>query len=245
MKIAIAISTRNRPKEFRKTFYGIESHFPKDAVLLVVDDCSDENYANAHFRFEKRAGIPKVKNKCLELAMNTGANHIFLFDDDIYPVIDGWEKAYIESGINHLSYSFDEHYHGVNQRQSKIINGFKVSSIPNGCMMYFTRHCIETIGGFDERFGLGCYEHTDLTRRIHNAGLTPYKNMDVIGSDKLFHSMDRHGEIQRNFSMQERSKQLMRGSKLFNQKANDKSFIDYGKESSSNAMGNVSPVGAN
>src|SRR5690606_14568308 len=134
-EIAIVISTRNRPKEFQKTFYGIESHLPNDAVLLIVDDASNENYANAHYRFEKRAGIPKVKNMCLQLAMNTGANHIFLFDDDIYPVIDGWEKPYIESGINHLSYNFNEHYQGVNQRQSKEVDGFKISSIPNGCML--------------------------------------------------------------------------------------------------------------
>lgn len=244
-EIAIVISTRNRPKEFQKTFNGIESYFPNDAVLLVVDDCSDENYANAHYRFEKRVGIPRVKNKCLELAMNTGANHIFLFDDDIFPIIDGWEKPYIESGINHLSYNFNEPYLGVNQRQSKIIDGFKVSSIPNGCMLYFTRHCIEQIGGFDEGFGMGCYEHTDLTRRIYNAGLTPFKNMDVIGSDKLFHSMDRHQEVQRNFSTEERSNQLMRGSQLFNEKANDKSFISYGKESTSNAMGVISSNGSN
>lgn len=226
--IAVCISTRNRREVFKTCYSNWKKHLPKDACLFVVDDASNENYANANYRFEKRAGIPKVKNKCLELCMATNAIHIILSDDDIFPIVDGWEKPYIESGINHLCYTFTTAYKHVAERKKGYEkDGFMIHSLANGCMMYFTRECINTVGGFDERFGLGLYEHTDLTRRIYNAGLTPYKCMDVVGSDKLFHSMDEHGEIERNFSITERQELLRKGRDLFHKQSQSKEYIEY------------------
>ncbi|WP_417444627.1 glycosyltransferase family 2 protein [Joostella sp.] len=230
--IAIGITTRNRPEAFLTTLDRLIRFKPNNAEIFVVDDASHSinlmQYAEwvNHF-FIERAGIPKAKNKSLELCYNTGSKHIFLFDDDIYPIKEGWELPYIKSGIHHLSYNFDKAYQGTPKRQSKEINGFKISQIPNGCMLYFTRECIDKVGGFNEGFGLGLYEHTDFTRRIHNAGLTPYKNMDVIGSEKLFYSMDEHGEIERNFSINERVRYLNEGRYLFNQLAASEEYVEF------------------
>lgn len=218
--IAICISTRNRPESFFRSYEFWVKFLPSRSQIFVVDDASKPEYTNADYRFKKRAGIPKVKNKCLELAMKSGAKHIFLVDDDTFPIVDGWEKPYINSGINHLSYSFDKYNPGTGERKPpKIVDDkYKLFEYPNGCLLYFTRECIEKAGGFDERFGMGCYEHTDLTRRIFKMGLTPYNNMDVVGSEKLFHAMDEHEEVERTFDKKERDQLLKDGRGLFRAK---------------------------
>lgn len=227
-KICIAISTRNRPLEFSKTYSKWKEHLPIGASLIVVDDASDDIYFDANFRFNERAGIAKVKNKCLELAMKSGAEHIFLSDDDVYPISDNWHIPYITSLINHLCFTFIGAYKNVGRRREpSIIDGYKIHQLANGCMMYFTRKCIETVGGFDERFGVGLYEHVEFTRRIFNADLIPHKNMDVIGSEKLFYSMDEHGEVERSFSLEERRELLLSGGKIFHETVGSANYIDY------------------
>ena len=77
-KIAICISTRNRPEAFLKTESAIYSLLPPNAEVFVVDDASNPlYYPVADLCFTKRQGIPAVKNKCLELAMESGASHVF------------------------------------------------------------------------------------------------------------------------------------------------------------------------
>lgn len=226
--IAICILTHNRPEAFKTTFTAWEKHLPKGAKLFVVDDASDPKYCDSDYRFEANVGIPTAKNKCLELAMDSGADHIFLSEDDCYPISAEWYKPYTESGINHLCFTFTGAYKYVPARRKPMQkDGFNIHTLPSGCMMYFTRHCIETVGGFDTRFGKGLYEHVDLTRRIYNACLTPYRFMDVIGSDKLFHSMDEHGEIERSFTIEDRKRLLNSGSRLFMSNGRASGFMPY------------------
>lgn len=94
-KVAIIINTRNRPKEFEKCKTEIARHsvglfLAYDTRLIVVDDASEAPYYRADYRFERRAGIPRAKNKGLRLAYEEGAEHYFLFDDDCYPKSDEW-----------------------------------------------------------------------------------------------------------------------------------------------------------
>lgn len=144
--IAICITTRNRPNTFAKTESEIYRLKPIGAYIFLVDDASDE-YVLHDYRFSERAGIPRAKNKCLELAMSSGAEHIFLFDDDCYPIAKDWHLPYINSPYKHLCYTFAKRISGDNSHS--------FHQMGNGCMMYFHRSVIETIGGFDTRFGMG------------------------------------------------------------------------------------------
>ncbi len=228
MKIAICITTRNRPDAFRRTYEHWLNRIPNNARLFVVDDNSDSVYFNADYRFNKRAGIPKAKNKCLELAFNWGADHIFLSDDDCYPISDKWYIPYIASGVNHLCFTFTSGWNGMPSWKDGRVKGSLVYHILGcGCMMYFTRKCLEVIGGFDETFGLGKYEHTNISRRIFNAGLIDAPFMDVIGSDKLFHSMDQHGEIERSFTDKEQKDLLRENAEYSISKINSSEYIPF------------------
>lgn len=228
MKIAICITTRNRPEAFNKTYANWEKHLPDEAKIFVVDDCSGCVYVDADYRFSERSGIPKVKNKCLELAFDWGADHIFLSDDDCYPISDNWHKPYIESGVNHLCYTFTSGWNGTPAwRQGQIKDNLVYHVLGCGCIMYFTRKCLEVVGGFDDSFGLGKYEHTNMSRRIFNAGLTDAPFIDVVDSDKLFHSMDQHGEIERSFTDKEQKELLKINAKHSLSKMNSKEYIDF------------------
>ena len=214
--ISICITTRNRLDSFVWLLVKIEQHTKVPYQLIVVDDASEIPYCNADYRFNERAGIPAAKNKCLELAKY---DHIFLFDDDTYPICDGWYLPYINSGKEHLCYSFLPYF--------KEKNGFKYHTLGNGCMLYVTRKCIDTIGGFDWNYGLGKYEHVDFSRRIHNAGLTESVFMDVIGSDKLLYCMDQKKEIQRSFTSREMTSLLSSGAKRFSKSRLSSEYINF------------------
>lgn len=214
--ISICITTRNRLPSFAWLLVKIEQHTKVPYQLVVVDDASEKPYCNASYRFSERAGIPAAKNKCLELAKY---DHIFLFDDDTYPICDEWYLPYINSGKEHLCYSFLPYF--------KAKNVFSYHTLGNGCMLYVTRKCIDTIGGFDWNYGLGKYEHVDFSRRIHNAGLTESVFMDVIGSGQLLYCMDQKKEIQRSFTSREMTSLLSSGAKRFAQSRKSKEFIPY------------------
>jgi glycosyltransferase involved in cell wall biosynthesis len=231
-KIAVAISTRNRTEEFLESIVHWACTDYDNIEFFVVDDASSEPYVDKAYRFDQRAGIPRVKNKCLELAYNSGAEHIFLADDDIYPKSKDWYAPYVNSGEHHLSFCFEESYGSTPRRHKLGITAdekFAIYSGGNGCLMYFSRHCVETIGGYDEQFGLGYYEHNDLSRRIHNAGLTRFLYMDVANSKDLFYSMDQHGTVERNSSTEERELQIRANMAYFESKRLSSEFIEFRK----------------
>lgn len=217
--ISVCISTRNRPNEFKRVINSIKKHTHCEYQLVVVDDASDVPYFNSNYRFDNRAGIPAVKNKCLELAKY---DYIFLFDDDTYPIADGWYLPYINSGKEHLCYTF--------LPKHKTKDGFNYHVLGNGCMMYLTRKCLEVVGGFDWRFGLGKYEHVNLSRRIFNAGLTEFPFMDVFGSNKLLYCMDQERGFKRSFTREEIRSQFNQGAAHFNASMDSKEYIPYEKK---------------
>ena len=219
-KIAICISTRNRPESFRKTESAIYSLLPPNAEVFVVDDASNPlYYPVADLCFTKRQGIPAVKNKCLDIAMESGSDHVFLFDDDCYPIAKDWHLPYINSPHPHLCYTFLPH--------TRIVDGHKYHALGNGCIMYIHRSVVEKIGGFDTRLGLGKFEHVQYSHRAHAAGLIPHPFIDVVGSDKLFHSMDEQNEVIRTFTDEEQRQLLAKNRNHYYKTRNLTEFISY------------------
>lgn len=219
-KIAICITTRNRPDAFRKTESEIYMHLPTDATVFVVDDASAPRYSyGSYFTFTERAGIPRAKNKCLELAMESGAEHIFLLDDDCHPISRDWHLPYINSPYPHLCRTFLPAF--------RTENGHSFHNLGNGCAMYIHRSVIETIGGFDTRFGIGKYEHVQFSHRAHAAGLIPHPFIDVEGSDKLIYCMDERQEVQRTLTPEEDAQLRNEGRQHYYDTRNSTEFIPY------------------
>lgn len=227
--IGIAITEHNRPDVFRECFATIKTNAPKDAVIEVIDDASDEPLPEATYRFDTNVGIARAKNKCLELLYDKGVEHFFLLDSDVKILSpDVWE-AYINAGQNHLMYIFSgkgNQTRGINEiaRTDKYIAYDHI----RGCFLYANRKVIDTVGGFDTQFGRYYGEHTDWTARIHKAGLAPHKIMDIHGSSDYIYALDERGEATSTITRQEWLEYQLRNKQLAQRLKNeDRLYVPY------------------
>lgn len=226
-RIGVGITTHNRPDAFQKTFLEIKRRTP-GAKIVVVDDASDIPVQEADFRFNENVGIARAKNKCLELLDD--CEHIFLFDDDIYPIVDEWWKPYVESPEPHLMWMFDKPINDPGG--SQIVEIFRDSKhvsyhVTRGAMLYVHRSVLDVVGGMDPAFGKWGWEHVSWSDRIHSAGLTTWRYTDVVGSDKLMHSMDHHCEVKGTATEDAKKYAATVGNEIRMENRNSARYIEY------------------
>lgn len=141
-----------------------------------------------------RLGVAVNKNTGLELLMDAGVEHLFLCDDDTWPL-------YAQSLTKHTDLA-ETLPHSMacwgNHRLSGVTRQAATWTWPRGVMLYAHHTVVETVGGMDERFGPGGHEHVEWSNRIHNAGLTPapycsppsYGTRNGTGVRALWHAED-------------------------------------------------------
>jgi glycosyltransferase involved in cell wall biosynthesis len=186
-RIGVGVTTRNRPDVLAQALEAWEKYLPDGAEFVIVDDASDEPAKGATYRFEQNVGVARAKNKCMELLTDRGVEHLFLFDDDTFPITADWWKPYVASPEPHLMFAWgDIHYQ---------VDGLIGYQWPKGCMLYAERRVLDRVGGMDPVFGLWGCEHMSWSDRIHNAGLTTCRYQDVPDSHELIRSLDRWGEV--------------------------------------------------
>lgn len=191
MKIGVGITTKDRPDLFAQSYKNWLDHIPEGSKLVVIDDASLVPVLDATHRFDTTVGVAAAKNKAFELLAD--CDHIFLSDDDFWPVVDDWWRPYVESGEPHLMYIFENFATGVKLNDSvKYYDDGKIAAYthPRGCMMYFRRECLDYVGGMSTEYGRYSYEHPALSNRIYNAGLTRFRFADISNSKGLFYSAD-------------------------------------------------------
>ena len=236
MKIAVCITTRNRVDVFNKAMMMHRVFLPDNARLFIVDDNSDAPAilsagfwsGESWYRSSENIGIPKAKNKCIELAMDWGADHIFLFDDDCWPIQDGWSDLYINNKEPHLMYQFK--LDGKNKKNMQIVAQEKdiiAYSHTRGAMLYMTKKVINTVGGFDIGYGAGMYEHTDFTNRVYNNGLTTYRAMDVIDSSDYLYCLDQDGKVESSIPTKTRDNNLKKNHNKYLYSKTSKEYKGY------------------
>lgn len=204
-----------------------KKYLPKGARLFLVDDGSDLPFPNADIRNDKAMGIAYCKNQCLTLC--EGADYVFLADDDTYPVSKGWYLPYVNSGLNHLCFTFDKHHDGTPTGRGfiKSVNGISYFRSPCGPVLFFTKKCLDVVGGMDIEYGRWGTEHQALSMRIHNAGLTPYPFMDVSNSLELFHSEDYHKTAIRSVPSSERAMLIKKNQQKYAREIKSAHYIPY------------------
>jgi len=210
VSIGIGITTHNRPEVLKRTVDAIIAHTPF-AKIVVVDDASADPVAvydatQGHrtfvnlYRFEENVGIARAKNKCLEMLVDAGVEHLFLFDDDAYPIAADWWKPYVESPEPHLMRIFPDLLgpNKLNDLKEVYRDEAHVAyTRPRGIMLYAHRSVLDAVGGMDPGFGKWGYEHGDWSNRIHAAGLTTWRFADVVGAEELIYSLDEHVAVDR------------------------------------------------
>lgn len=204
-RVGVGITTHNRSEVFAKSLAEMRKHLPPGAKLVVVDDGSKVPVEDATYRFETAQGIARAKNKCLELLDD--CEHIFLWDDDGYPLCAGWERPYIESPEPHLMYQFP----GPRQADIHVVaedDNHIAWSGSRGVLLYVHRSVLDVAGGMDPGFGRWGYEHPDWSNRIHAFGLTTWRFADVKGSCELIYSADEHVAVDRSVDSTTRQNNL-------------------------------------
>lgn len=232
-RIGIAITTHNRPEVLKRAIEQHMKHLPSGALVVVVDDGSKPAAVvpdNVKLvRLDPSGGIVASKNASLTMLVDAGCEHLFLWDDDAWPIADNWHLPYIESPEPHLAYQF------LDLAGPRKINDMTVLyrdykhiayTGQRGVMLYYHRSAIDKVGGFDPVYGRGMYEHPDLALRIHNAGLTSWAFADVVGSEKLIHSMDEHEEGARSIPRPEREALDKKNAVIYGQRR-DAGYTGY------------------
>lgn len=219
--IGIAITTHNRHDVLSHALDHHLKFLPVGALLVVIDDGSTKPVTVPDgvrlIRHESARGIASSKNACIEVLMDAGCDHLFLFDDDTHPASESWWKPYIESEQPHLMYLWDN---GVIFRDGNV-TGYQR---PKGCMLYTERRVIDRVGGMDPAFGRWGFEHESWSDRIHNAGFTTCRYQDVANSAGLFYAADEKGAVESSVPEQIRRESL---PQLAEQKRYSDEYIDY------------------
>ena len=237
-RIGIAVTTHNRADVLKRALEQHMKYLPAGTLMVVIDDGSKPAAVLPdgvqQLRHETSLGIVASKNASLNVLMDAGCEHLFLWDDDAWPVAANWHLPYIESPEPHLSYQF------LDLAGPRKLNDLEVLyrddrhvayTGQRGVMLYYHRSAIEKVGGFDSVYGRGMYEHSDLALRIHNAGLTTWAFADVVGSDKLIHSLDEHEQVERSVPRPDREEQVKRNVRIHNERRDSgyTGYAEYGK----------------
>jgi len=130
-------------------------------------------------------GVAHQKNKCLEALKE--CDYVFLFDDDCFPIENGWADAYISEYIR----TGNHHFLKINETPSieikEVIDGITSWTNCAGCMMFLTRSAIQTVGVFNESFGRYGYEHAEYTNRIYQNKFNLFgQYLSCTGNDKIY-----------------------------------------------------------
>lgn len=226
-KIGIGITTHNRGSILEKSM----EYWGKYALgfqFVIVDDASEIPTPHSSYRFKNNVGIAKAKNKCLSLLRD--CDHIFLADDDVYPVNGNWFIPFVQSIHRHLQLSFEFNSLGQRYSPNVFIKGsdedVNIFNAPNGCLYYFRKECIDIVGGYDERYLGYAGEHQDLSQRIHNVGLTKYPFATPIYAFADFYISDFYG-IESSVPLNVRTGNISRNMAMLETNKHSKEFIPY------------------
>ena len=134
-------------------------------------------------------GVAKAKNECLRKLKD--CDYIFLFDDDCFPIKEGWANFFIDAhnktGVHHFSYLHN--YLHIRKVQTDN-NGLSVYNNSAGCMMFLTKDILDRVGAFNESFGKYGYEHVEYSVRCKMSGLAPHHNICPDNASDYIYAMD-------------------------------------------------------
>lgn len=175
--IGVGVITFNRPKHLTHWLKQYESFKTPNMKLHIANDNHD------------RKGVAYRSNECLRELKE--CDYIFIFNDDCFPIAEGWAEFFIEK--ERLSKQSHFIYLKETGAIRRINGGFPyINSYNNcgGCMMFLTKEVLEKVGAFG-KYGIYGFEHAGYSQRIHKAGLTPMgPYLCPEGAGKYIYAMD-------------------------------------------------------
>lgn len=150
-KIGIGVTTYNRPECLKKCTDQIYKHTDKSNLVFYIARDTDAD----------RKGVAFRKNECLRALKD--CDYIFLFDDDCYPIKDGWIDFFVRKD-RHVLF-MNEKIHG-----NPIITFSSISQYYDcgGVFMYIRKEDLNKVGAFNEKFTTWGFEHAEWSVRCQD-----------------------------------------------------------------------------
>jgi len=113
-------------------------------------------------------------------------DYIFLFDDDCYPIRDGWVEFFISEYKKSGGYS---HFLFLNDKLHRKVGRYNNRDVYNDCggvFMFLTKKDVERVGAFNENFCLWGFEHAEYSNRV--CPHVPYQM--IVGTENYLYAED-------------------------------------------------------
>lgn len=170
----------------------------------------------------KMEGVSKGRNNCIKNLYENGCDYIFLFDDDCYPIMYGWEQYFIDSFIK----SNIHHFTLCNSFGSQLI-----SADPNiiywdgglGCFRFMTRELIEKVGYFNTKYDRYGFEDAGYNNRCIRSGICGTGNgypSPVITNAYIYSEDVYHQNPNVNIVMEDKLKYIERNHPIYTEEIN-------------------------
>lgn len=190
MHIVIGIISYNRLSYLQDLLYSIRDSIKDNKdykfTVIVSDDLSTDGtvswvkeeaiskcLVNYVIEANARGGVARNSNRILELFLELEGDRLYLLNDDIKlespDVFKVYENAIEKTGYEFFAYTDD---HSVYPGSIIHKNGIalKKRAQGDGVCLVMTRRVVETLGGFDVKYGLLGQEHNDYALRAQLAG---------------------------------------------------------------------------
>ena len=132
-------------------------------------------------------GVAYSKNQCLKILKD--CDKIFLFDDDCFPIKDGWDQIFTGHHQMYLG-------NWGKIKQSATIDGITFFNNCAGVLMYLSKEAVEKVGAFNEAFGRYGLEHAEYSERVNKEMLTGGKFQSPSNAKEFIHSLDYDGPFE-------------------------------------------------
>ncbi len=207
--ILIGVSTHKRAKRTLPVWIEKANDcVPRDLVggLMLACDGADALEFGLQFAqtgwgvkgSETRVGVAANKSRIFASFLeNPIYTHLFLFEDDCWPVRPGWIDFYLDhhrrGETEALLFLPDRMYGKVAWSRLLPAGGALLGyEKDGGMMMSLTRKAIEKCGGFHRAFKAARYggEHSELMRRLKRNGLMPWTYLAPKGCEDYLDGWD-------------------------------------------------------
>ena len=206
-KVGVAISTHRRPVVLGRALAEWAKVLPD--VLVVNHDVAGD-------------GVAATKNRGIAALMDAGCDHLFLADDDMWPISPHWSHLYVEDDEPQLMHCWGGHRLMADDRQ------YTTWRWPRGVLLYAERRVIERVGGMRLEFGRWGGEHVEWSQRIHNAGLTKAQYADLtVARRGVWQCLDYTRNHRSTMSQADRKSAEDGYDELFARFAGSTDFVEY------------------
>ena len=202
--VAICILSYNRGNSLSRLIESIRKTVDLDqTVVFISDDCSTDaqtidilNNINKDPKFvvifnNTNIGVSGNTNRLLRCAKRF--EHIFILNDDVEFIKNGWDQFYIQkatqSNIQHACFRQLGVYGAkASDVKSIVLRGVQVETVyqkPHGAMLYLTNKALKICGFFNEEYKRYGMEHIDWSMKPFEFGLQPHGFIDFTGSNEF------------------------------------------------------------